>query len=59
VNGRNAIGWKQKFELDVWYVDHVNFRLDCKIVFFTILKVLKSEGVSQDGHVTMTKFEGN
>lgn len=59
VNGRNAIGWKEKFELDEWYVDHVDFRLDCKIVFFTIKKVLKSEGVSQDGHVTMTKFEGN
>jgi lipopolysaccharide/colanic/teichoic acid biosynthesis glycosyltransferase len=59
VNGRNAIGWKQKFELDVWYVDHVNFSLDCKIVLSTIMKVVKSEGVSQDGHVTMTKFEGN
>src|SRR5687767_7216556 len=59
VNGRNAIGWKEKFELDVWYVDNVDFRLDCKIVLFTIMKVLKSEGVSQDGHVTMTKFEGN
>ncbi|HEX6427579.1 MAG TPA: sugar transferase [Niastella sp.] len=59
VNGRNAIGWKEKFELDVWYVDNVDFRLDCKIVFFTITKVLKREGVSQEGHVTMTKFEGN
>jgi lipopolysaccharide/colanic/teichoic acid biosynthesis glycosyltransferase len=59
VNGRNAIGWKEKFELDEWYVDHVDLRLDCKIVFFTIKKVLKSEGVSQEGHVTMTKFEGN
>jgi sugar transferase EpsL len=59
VNGRNAIGWTEKFELDVWYVDHVDLRLDCKIVFFTITKVLKSEGVSQEGHVTMTKFEGN
>ncbi|SEN80474.1 sugar transferase [Niastella yeongjuensis] len=59
VNGRNAIGWQQKFELDVWYVDHVSFRLDCKIVLFTIMKVVKSEGVSQQGHVTMTKFQGN
>jgi lipopolysaccharide/colanic/teichoic acid biosynthesis glycosyltransferase len=59
VNGRNAIGWNEKFELDVWYVDHVNFRLDCKIVFITIMKVLKPEGISQQGHVTMTKFEGN
>lgn len=59
VNGRNAIGWQQKFELDVWYVDHVSFTLDCKIAFFTIMKVAKSEGVSQQGHVTMTKFQGN
>lgn len=59
VNGRNAIGWQQKFELDVWYVDHVSFTLDCKIAFFTIMKVVKSEGVSQTGHVTMTKFQGN
>jgi lipopolysaccharide/colanic/teichoic acid biosynthesis glycosyltransferase len=59
VNGRNAIGWKQKFELDVWYVDNMNFLLDCKIIVFTLMKVVKSEGVSQQGHVTMTKFEGN
>lgn len=59
VNGRNAIGWKEKFELDVWYVDNVSFQLDCKIVLFTIMKVVKSEGVSQQGHVTMTKFQGN
>jgi lipopolysaccharide/colanic/teichoic acid biosynthesis glycosyltransferase len=59
VNGRNAIGWQQKFELDVWYVDHLSFTLDCKIAFFTIMKVVKSEGVSQTGHVTMTKFQGN
>ena len=58
VNGRNAIGWKEKFELDVWYVDRVSFRLDCKIILFTLLKVAKSEGVSQQGHVTMTKFDG-
>src|SRR5688572_9720010 len=59
VNGRNAIGWKEKFELDVWYVDNLNFLLDCKIIIFTLMKVVKSEGVSQQGHVTMTKFEGN
>lgn len=59
VNGRNAIGWKEKFELDVWYVDNMSFLLDCKIIIFTLLKVVKSEGVSQQGHVTMTKFEGN
>lgn len=59
VNGRNAIGWKEKFELDVWYVDNLSFQLDCKIALFTIMKVVKSEGVSQQGHVTMTKFQGN
>jgi lipopolysaccharide/colanic/teichoic acid biosynthesis glycosyltransferase len=59
VNGRNAIGWKEKFELDVWYVDRMSFLLDCRIMIFTLLKVVKSEGVSQQGHVTMTKFEGN
>jgi lipopolysaccharide/colanic/teichoic acid biosynthesis glycosyltransferase len=59
VNGRNAIGWQQKFELDVWYVDNVSIMLDCKIALFTIMKVVKSEGVSQQGHVTMTKFQGN
>jgi lipopolysaccharide/colanic/teichoic acid biosynthesis glycosyltransferase len=59
VNGRNAIGWKQKFELDVWYVNNMNFLLDCKIIIYTLMKVVKSEGVSQQGHVTMTRFEGN
>jgi lipopolysaccharide/colanic/teichoic acid biosynthesis glycosyltransferase len=59
VNGRNAIGWKEKFELDVWYVDNMSLLLDCKIIIFTLMKVVKSEGVSQQGHVTMTKFEGN
>lgn len=58
VNGRNAIGWKEKFELDVWYVEHVSFRLDCKIILFTLMKVVKSEGVSQQGHATMPKFDG-
>jgi lipopolysaccharide/colanic/teichoic acid biosynthesis glycosyltransferase len=59
VNGRNAIGWREKFELDVWYVDNMNFLLDCKIIIFTLMKVVKSEGVSQQGHVTMTRFTGN
>lgn len=59
VNGRNTIGWKEKFELDVWYVDNVDLSLDCKIVLFTLMKVIRSEGVSQQGHVTMTKFDGN
>lgn len=58
VNGRNAIGWDQKFELDVWYVDHVSFGLDLKIIWLTIRKVFKSEGISQQGHATMPFFEG-
>lgn len=58
VNGRNAISWEEKFELDVWYVENRSFWLDIKILFMTVLKVFKSEGISQDGQATMTKFEG-
>lgn len=56
VNGRNAISWKQKFEYDVWYVDHISFLLDLKILWKTMMKVIKSDGISQAGHVTMHKF---
>lgn len=59
VNGRNAISWKQKFEYDVWYVDHMSLSLDIKILFKTLLKVLKSEGISSDTSATMEKFKGN
>jgi lipopolysaccharide/colanic/teichoic acid biosynthesis glycosyltransferase len=59
VNGRNSLTWKEKFDLDVWYVDNVSFWLDVKIFFLTIYKIFKSEGISQEGHVTMTKFTGN
>lgn len=59
VNGRNAISWEEKFELDVWYVENQSFWLDIKILLMTVLKVFKSEGISQDGQATMTKFEGN
>lgn len=59
VNGRNAISWQEKFELDVWYVEHLSFWLDMKILWMTFIKVLKREGVSQDGHATMEKFRGN
>lgn len=59
VNGRNAISWEEKFELDVWYVENRSFWLDMKILFMTVAKVFKSEGISQDGQVTMTKFTGN
>jgi lipopolysaccharide/colanic/teichoic acid biosynthesis glycosyltransferase len=58
VNGRNAISWKEKFQLDVWYVEHQSFVLDLKIIFRTIKKVFISEGISQQGQATMTKFKG-
>ena len=53
VNGRNAISWTKKFELDVWYVDHCSFWLDVKIIFLTIKKVFVREGISQEGQATM------
>jgi lipopolysaccharide/colanic/teichoic acid biosynthesis glycosyltransferase len=59
INGRNAISWEEKFKLDVWYVDNWNLWLDIKIIFITILKVLKGEGISAKGHVTMPEFKGN
>jgi len=59
VNGRNAISWQQKFELDVWYVDHVTFWLDIKIIVMTIKKVFKREGISSNTSVTMEAFKGN
>lgn len=59
VNGRNAISWTKKFELDVWYVDHCSFLLDLKILFLTIKKVFKREGISSDSCVTMEAFNGN
>ena len=58
VNGRNAISWEERFEFDVWYVENRAFWLDIKILFMTVLKVFKSEGISQAGQVTMTKFTG-
>lgn len=59
INGRNAISWKDKFELDVWYVDNISISLDIRILLQTILKVFKSEGISSDTSLTMEKFEGN
>lgn len=59
VNGRNAISWEQKFNYDVWYVDNLSFALDLKILFLTVLKVFKSEGISAAGQATMEKFKGN
>ncbi|EGL19518.1 MULTISPECIES: sugar transferase [Paenibacillus] len=58
VNGRNDLSWEQKFELDVWYVDHQSFLLDMKILWMTVIKVIKTEGVSRTGHVTMPEFQG-
>lgn len=59
VNGRNAISWTKKFELDVWYVDHISFGLDLKIILMTIMKVFKREGISKEGHVTTEAFNGH
>lgn len=59
VNGRNAISWTRKFELDVWYVDHCSFLLDLKIIVLTIKKVFVREGISSDTSVTMEPFTGN
>jgi undecaprenyl phosphate N,N'-diacetylbacillosamine 1-phosphate transferase len=59
VNGRNAISWEQKFEYDVWYVDHINFFLDIKILWMTIIKVFKREGVNSATTATMEPFVGN
>ncbi|MCC2463180.1 sugar transferase [Bacillus mobilis] len=58
VNGRNAITWEKKFALDVWYVNNQSFLLDMKILFLTVIKVFKSEGINQVGHVTMERFTG-
>ncbi|MBA96275.1 MAG: sugar transferase [Roseobacter sp.] len=58
INGRNAISWDEKFELDVWYVDNRNLWLDLKIIWLTIRKVLKRDGISAAGEATMPKFEG-
>ena len=59
VNGRNAISWERKFELDVWYVDHLNFLLDLRIIFLTLAKVVRRQGISAEGCATMQKFTGS
>lgn len=58
VNGRNAISWEDKFKFDVWYVDHHSHLLDMKILWFTIIKVMQSDGVNQSVDVTMDEFKG-
>lgn len=59
VNGRNAIGWEEKFKLDVWYVDNQSFWLDIKILWLTVKKVLIRDGISAEGEATMSKFTGS
>ena len=59
VNGRNAISWTKKFELDVWYVENLSFLLDLQIMFLTLKKVLKLEGVNREGEATNIAFKGN
>jgi len=59
VNGRNAISWNKKFELDLWYVKNISFTLDIRILLMTVRNVLKSEGISSETSVTMEKFTGN
>ena len=58
INGRNAISWEEKFQLDVWYADHWSLGLDFKILLLTVWKVLKQEGISQEGYVAMEEFKG-
>ena len=59
VNGRNTISWEQRFEYDVWYVENISPTLDLRIVWLTLLKVCRAEGVAQRGHATVEKFTGN
>ncbi|HEU5099338.1 MAG TPA: sugar transferase [Roseiflexaceae bacterium] len=59
VNGRNALTWERKFELDVWYVDHQSFVLDLKIIVLTFWKIVQREGINQPGQATAEEFEGN
>ena len=59
INGRNAISWEERFKLDVWYVDNHSLWIDLKIILLTVIKVLKREGISAKGEVTMPKFRGS
>lgn len=59
VNGRNAISWEEKFAHDIWYVDNSSFGLDLKILWLTLIRVIKAEGISQDGAATMPEFMGS
>jgi lipopolysaccharide/colanic/teichoic acid biosynthesis glycosyltransferase len=59
VNGRNALSWEEKLKLDVWYVDNRSFVLDLRILLMTVMRVLRSEGISQEGHATVEEFRGS
>ena len=59
VNGRNAISWQQKFDLDVWYVDHASLKLDLQILLKTVSTTLTAHGIRQEGHATVEYFTGN
>lgn len=58
INGRNAISWEERFALDVWYVDHWNMALDLKILFWTVAKVVRRDGINAESHATMPKYMG-
>ncbi|HTX64229.1 MAG TPA: sugar transferase, partial [Opitutaceae bacterium] len=58
IHGRNTLAWERKFDLDVWYVDHRSLWLDIKILWLTVRKVIRREGISQNGHATMPEFTG-
>jgi sugar transferase EpsL len=59
VNGRNALTWEEKFDLDIWYVEHRSFMLDLKILLMTVMKVVKREGITAEGSATMPVFKGS
>lgn len=59
VNGRNALSWEQRFDMDVWYVDNRNLWIDLKILWLTLVKVWKREGISAPGEATMTRYRGS
>ena len=57
INGRNTLSWEKKFEFDVWYVNNISFWLDIKIIFVTVIKIIKREGINANDQVTMTRFD--
>jgi sugar transferase EpsL len=59
VNGRNSINWEQKFDLDIWYVDHCSLKLDITILWMTLVAVVKREGIAPKGHATAPEFLGS